>query len=156
MCGSQSQVWHSSVALDLRSSIMITISIWFVPAAITWVWFWLEGQYFQLRPSSSMNGSVPLSVSPSVHLSHFLLCSHHCIIIKLYGVIANDESDVNAKGQDQWSKVKVTEDKTKYSNFWTATLIWIHIWRWNKPQSLKQQRRGARLFFKVIRQISRS
>ena len=35
-------------------------------------------------------------------------CFHHCIIIKLSGVITNDQSDVHAKGQGQRSKVKVT------------------------------------------------
>ena len=32
----------------------------------------------------------------------------------------------------------------------------IHQWLWNDAQSLKQQRRGALLFFKAIRQFSRS
>ena len=40
--------------------------------------------------------------------------------------------------------------------FWTATLVWIQWWLWNDAQSLKQHRGGALLFFKVIRQISRS
>ena len=33
---------------------------------------------------------------------------------------------------------------------------WIHWWLWNDAQNLKQPRRGALLFFKVIHQISRS
>ena len=36
------------------------------------------------------------------------------------------------------------------------TLVWINWWLWNEAQSLKQHRRGALLFFMVIRQISRS
>ena len=39
---------------------------------------------------------------------------------------------------------------------WAATPVWIHRWLWNVAQSLKQQRRGALLFSKVIHQISRS
>ena len=40
--------------------------------------------------------------------------------------------------------------------FRTVTPIWFHWWLWNDAQSFKQYRRGALLFFKVIRQISRS
>ena len=40
--------------------------------------------------------------------------------------------------------------------FRTLTPVWIHIWQWNHAHSWKQHRRGALLFFKVIRQISRS
>ena len=70
--------------------------------------------------------------------------------------IAIDRSNVHAKGQDQRSKVKVTEVKTQFSYFGTITPVWIHIWRWNHAQCLMWHRRGARLFFKVIHQISRS
>ena len=55
--------------------------------------------------------SVCLSVCLSV--THFRLCSHHGIITKFSGVIANDRSDVHAKGQGQRSKVKVTEVTTQ-------------------------------------------
>ena len=54
------------------------------------------------------------------------------------------------------SKVKVTEVNTQLSCFRTLTPVWIHIWQWNHAHSWKQHRRGALLFFKVIRQISRS
>ena len=40
--------------------------------------------------------------------------------------------------------------------FRTVAPVWIHPWPWNDAQSLKQNRRGALLFFKVIHQISRS
>ena len=72
------------------------------------------------------------------------------------GVITNAKSDVHAKGQNQRSKVKVTEVKTQLSRFWTVTPVWIHIWQWNDAQSLIMLRRGAVLFLKVICQISRS
>ena len=36
------------------------------------------------------------------------------------------------------------------------TPVWIYQWLWNDAQSLKQHRRGALLFFKVIHQFSRS
>ena len=105
-----------------------------------------------------MTGSVRPSVRPSVCLSvpPFSPCSHHRIIIKFSGVITMVRSDVHAKGQGQRSKVKVTEVNTQLSRFGTLTTVWIHIWQWNHAHCWKQYRRGALLFFKVIRQISRS
>ena len=94
--------------------------------------------------------SVCLSVTP------FWLCSHHRIIMKFSGVITNDQSKVHAKGQGQRSKVKVTEVTTQLNRFRTVTPVWIHIWWSNDAYSLMLLRRGALLFCKVIRQISRS
>ena len=94
--------------------------------------------------------SVRLSVTP------FWLCSHHCIIMKFSGVITNDRSDVHAKGQGQSFKVQVTQVTTQLNGFRTVTPVWIHIWWWNHAYGLMILRRGALLFFKVIRQISRS
>ena len=59
------------------------------------------------------------------------------------------------------SNFKVTRDKkslilTRIECFGTLPQVWIHWWLWNDAQSLKQHRRGALLFFKVIHQISRS
>ena len=45
---------------------------------------------------------------------------------------------------------------TRIGRFRTVTPVLIHRWLWNVAQSLKQQRRDALLFFKVIHQISRS
>ena len=102
--------------------------------------------------------SVCPSVCPSVRLSvtPFWICSHHRIIMKFSGVITNDQRKVHAKGQGQRSKVKVTEVTTQLNRFRTVTPVWIHIWWWNDAYSLMLLRRGALLFFKVIRQISRS
>ena len=97
---------------------------------------------------------VRLSVRPSV--TPFSPCSHHRIIIEFSGVITMIRSNVHAKGQGQRSMVKVTEVNTQLSRFQTLTPVWIHIWQWNHAHSWKQHRRGALLFFKVIRQISRS
>ena len=94
--------------------------------------------------------SVCLSVTP------FSLCSHQRIIMKCSGVITSDKSDVHAKGQGQRSKVKVTEVTTQLNRFRTVTPVKIHKWWWNDAYSLMLLRRGALLFFKVIRQISRS
>ena len=102
------------------------------------------------------------SVCPSVCLSVRLSFTpfppwfHHRIIMKFSGVIAMDRSDVHAKGQGQRSKVKVTEVNIPLSRFLIRTPVWIDIWQWNHAHSWKQHRRGAILFFKVIRQISRS
>ena len=54
------------------------------------------------------------------------------------------------------SKVKVTEVTTQLNRFQTVTPVWIHIWWWKYAYSLMMLRRGALLFFKVIRQIARS
>ena len=45
---------------------------------------------------------------------------------------------------------------TQIGQFRTVTPVWIHPWLWNDAQSLKQHRRGAILFFKVICHILRS
>ena len=97
--------------------------------------------------------SVRLSVCPSV--TPFSLCFHHRIIMIFSGVINIDRSDVHTKGQDQSSKVKVTEVKIHLSRFRTITPVWIHLW-WYYTQRLMMVRRGALLFFEVICQISRS
>ena len=76
--------------------------------------------------------------------------------MKFSGVITNDKSKVRAKGQGQRSKVKVTEVTTQLNRFRTVTPVWNDIWWWNNAYSLMLLRRGALLFFKVIRQISRS
>ena len=108
--------------------------------------------------SPSVRLSVRPSVRPSVRLSvtPFWLCSHHPTIMKFSGVITSDKSDVHAKGQGQRSKVKVTEVTTQLHRFRTITPVWIHIWWWDDAYSLIMLRRGALLFFRVIRQISRS
>ena len=84
------------------------------------------------------------------------LCSNHRIIMKFSRVITRDQGKVHAKGQGQRSKVKVTEVTTQLNSFRTVTPVWIHIWWWNYTYSLMLLRRGALLFLKVIRQISRS
>ena len=102
--------------------------------------------------------SVCLSVRPSVcpSVTPFSPCSHHRIIMTFSGFITNDKSDVHAKGQGQRSNFKVTEVNTQLNRFRTVTPVWIHIWWWNDAYSLMMLRRGALLFLKVIRQISRS
>ena len=122
--------------------------MWFL-AATKQLYKW----YFpSVRPS--IRPSICPSVCPSV--TPFSLCSHHRIIMKFSGVIINDKSKVHAKSQGQRSKVKVTEVKTQLNRFRTVTPVWIHIWWWNDAHSLTLLRRGALLFLKVIRQISRS
>ena len=109
-----------------------------------------------------MNGIFCLSVCPSVRpsvclsVTPFWLCSHHLIIMKFSGVTTTDQGNVHAKGLGQRSKVKVTEVTTQLDRFRTVTPVWIHIWWWNDAYSLMLLRRGALLFLKVIRQISRS
>ena len=114
---------------------------------------YLKGCFYEwFSPSVCL--SVCPSVCPSVTL--FWLCSHHCIIMKILEVITNDRSDVHAKGQGQRSRVKVTEVNTQLSRFRTISPVWIQMIWWNDAQSLMLLWRGALLFFKVIRHISRS
>ena len=72
------------------------------------------------------------------------------------GVITKDQGKVHANGQGQRSNVKVTEVMTQLNGLRTVTPVWIHIWWWNATYSLMLLRRGALLFSKVIRPISRS
>ena len=138
--------------------------------------------FFNLRPSSSMNGSVHPSVFPSICLSvchtffaatkqlyewfspsvcmsirpsvaPFWLCSHHCIIMNFQELLPKTEvmSLQGVKVRSQRSRSQRSQP-----NFRNVTPVWIHIWWWNDAYSLIMLRRGALLFFKVMRQISRS
>ena len=125
-------------------SLIIVINHLIFLAATTQLYEW----YFYLSVCLSVVcPSVCLSVTP------FRLCSHHRIIMKFSGVITKDQGNVHAKGQGQKSKVKVTVVTTQLNRFRTVTPVWIHIWWWNDTYSLMLLRRGALLFFKVIRQI---
>ena len=148
--------WHRRVQyikgyleIQRNTICILPVNAWPFLAATKQLYKW----YFP-----SVRLSVRPSVCPSVRLSvtPFSPCSHHRIIMKFSGVITMVKSDVHAKGQGQRSKVKVTEVNTQLSRFRTLTPVWIHIWQWNHAHSWKQHRRGALLFFKVIRQISRS
>ena len=108
---------------------------------------------FLLRPSSSTNTFPSVCACLSVRQTFLtmFLSSYHLEICRSY------------YHQQTWcpckmsrSKVKVTEVMTSFSRFRTVTQAWIHIWRWNDKQSLMLHRIGALLFFKVMRQISRS
>ena len=54
------------------------------------------------------------------------------------------------------TRLKKSSNLTKIERFRTVTPVRIHWWLWNDAQSLKQNRRVALLFFKVIRWIWRS
>ena len=54
------------------------------------------------------------------------------------------------------TRLKKLSILTKIGRFRTETTVCIPWWLWNDAQSLKQHRRGALSFFKVIRQITRS
>ena len=107
-------------------------------------------EWYFLSVCLSVRVSVCLSVTP------FWLCSHHRIIMKFSGVITTDQGNVHAKDRGQRSKVKGTEVNSQLSRFRSVTPVWIHIWLWNDIYGLMLLRRGALLFFKVIRQSSRS
>ena len=98
--------------------------------------------------------SVRPSVRLSVRLSH--LFDYVPIII----------SSWNFQELSHWTRIRSMQKiKVKGQGhrghdptfrFRTVTPVWIHIWWWNDTYSLMLLRRGALLFFKVIRQISRS
>ena len=97
--------------------------------------------------------SVCLSVCPSVCHTFLTMfpSSHHPEIFRSYYQWQKWRSCKRS-----WSKVKVTEVNTQLSHFRIITPVWIHIWWWNDAQSLMLLRGEALLFFKVIRQTSRS
>ena len=141
--------WRKAYTLCYIFIPIISITCYRIIFSCDQAAIWLV-QSVRLSVCPSVRPSVCLSVTP------FSPCSHHRIIMKFSGVITMVKSDVHAKGQGQGSKVKVTEANTQLSRFRTLTPVWIHIWQWNHAHSWKQHRRGALLFFKVIRQISRS
>ena len=102
---------------------------------------------FSLWPSSSKNTFVHPSATP------YSQCSCHRII-KFSGVITMDKSDGRAKRSE--IKSQVHRGQNKFGHFQTVTPVWIHRWLQYDAQSLQWHRRGALLFFEVIRQISRS
>ena len=103
----------------------------------------------------SVRPSVCLSVRPSVchtFLTMFPSSYHHEIFRSYYQ-------------RQKWRPCKRSRSEVKGQGhrghdpnfrFRTVTPVWIHIWWWNDIYSLMLLRRGALLFFKVIRQISRS
>ena len=132
---------------------------------------WLKWHYVDFDNMNIYNTRWGVSIIPDINaqtiiLPRILETLHHVFHIFLaatkqlyecyYWVITNDQSEIHAKGQGQKSKVKVTEVKTELNRFRSVTPVWIHPWWWNDSQSLMFLRRGALLFFKVIRQISRS
>ena len=142
------------MASSMMSSIVINIS------AVTFWWcictssIWRSLQFW--AATKQLNEWFFLSVCLSVRLSvcHTFLTmfpsSYHHEILRSYY---------------QWpkhgpykrsSKVKVTEVTPQINRYQTVTPVWIHIWWWNDAYGLMLLRRGALLFYKVIRQISRS
>ena len=103
----------------------------------------------------SVRPSVRLSVRPSVchtFLTMFPSSYHHEIFRSYYQ-------------WQKWRPCKRSRSEVKGQGhrghdpnfrFRTVTPVWIHIWWWNDTYSSMLLRRGALLFFKVIRQISRS
>ena len=129
-----------------------------------WLVFICDRAALRTLPSVCLSVCLSVSVSLSVCLCPSV-CLFVCLsvtpfyyvpIIVSSWVIANDRSDIHARGEGQRSKVKVTEVKTHLSRFRAVTSVWIHIWWRNDAQSLMLLRRGTLLFFKVILQIARS
>ena len=117
---------------------------------------WCTKREANLRERCPINFScdqAPLlmvfSVRPFIchtFLTMFSSFYHHGIF---WSYIINDQGYANAKGQGQRSR-------SQRSSFRTVTAVRIHIWWWNDAYSYMLLRRGALLFLKVFRQISRS
>ena len=109
----------------------------------------------EIKFSEDVSPSVRLSVRPSVchtFLTMFPSSYHHEIFRSYYQ-------------WQKWRPCKRSRSEVKGQGhrghdpnfrFRTVTPVWIHIWWWNDTYSSMLLRRGALLFFKVIRQISRS
>ena len=127
------------------------------PAGKLWqlskVWYVFSCDQAAIWLVQSVRPSVRLSVCLSVPHTFFTMfpSSYHHEIFRSYYY-----GQTWCPYKRSRSKVKVTDVNTQLSRFGTLTPVWIHIWQWNHAHSWKQLRRGALLFFKVIRQISRS
>ena len=136
--------------LNKRSKILQTFQIHF----LEWKFLAATKQLYEWF-SPSVRPSVRLSVRPSVchtFLTMFPSSYHHEIFRSYYQ-------------WQKWRPCKRSRSEVKGQGhrghdpnfrFRTVTPVWIHIWWWNDTYSLMLLRRGALLFFKVIRQISRS
>ena len=103
--------------------------------------------------------SVRLSLRPFVRLSVSLW--HHFHGVPLIVPSWNFQKLLSLTEVMSMRKVKVRRQRSRSQRSWphifqTVTPLWIHIWQWNDANSLIMLRRGALLFLKVIRQISRS
>ena len=124
-------------------------------------WAWQRDSYCVFLAATKQlydwfSPSVRLSVCLSVWLSH--LFDYVPVIVSSLNfqeLLLMTEVTSMQRGQGQRSRVKVTEVNNQLSHFRTITPVQIHIW-WNDAQSLMLLRRGGLLFFKDIRQISRS
>ena len=114
-----------------------------------------------------MNGSVRLSVCPSVRLSVCLSVRPSVChtFLTMFPSSYHHEIFRSYYQWQKWRPCKRSRSEVKGQGhrghdpnfrFRTVTPVWIHIWWWNDTYSLMLLRRGALLFFKVIRQISRS
>ena len=130
------------------------------------IWWWNGAQSFMLLRRGAllffscdqaalwMVFSVRLSVRLSVCLS---VCPSHLFDYVPIIVSSWNFQELSPRTRvTSMQKVKVTEVTTQLSRFRTVTPVWIHIWWWNDMYSLMLLTRGALLFFKVIRQSSRS
>ena len=120
---------------------------------LAWLWFLAATKQLYDRFSPSVRPSVCLSICLSVCHTFFTMfpSSYHHEIFRIYYQWQKGRPCKKSR-----SKVKVTEATSQLNRFRIVTPVWIHIWWWNDAYSLMMLRRGALLFLKVIRQISRS
>ena len=144
------------VSLQSMTGDLISTNLW---NAVSWRKYFVFSVSCFLAATKQLYEWYFLSVCPSVRLSvrHTFLTmfpsSYHHEIFRSY------------YQWQKWRPCKRSRSEVKGQGhrghdpnfrFRTVTPVWIHIWWWNDTYSLMLLRRGALLFFKVIRQISRS
>ena len=89
---------------------------------IPWIWSIIYGHKLSYMKKTRkkkqvcsaacfMAAEIKFSKDVCLSVTHFWICSHHHIIMKISGVISNYRSDTHAKSRGQRSKVNVTEVK---------------------------------------------
>ena len=137
---------HAAGLISCHQSLLFFFFLFLAATKQLYEWF-----------SPSVRPSVCPSICLSVCLSH--LFDYVPIIVSSWNfqellpvTKVTSMQKVKVRGQRSRSQ----EVTTQLNCFRTVTPVWIHMWWWNDGYSLIMLRRGALLFFKVIRQISRS
>ena len=110
-----------------------------------------QGQRSKVKVTGVMTPISRLRTVTPVWIHQWLLNDAKSLMLHRRGALCFSMSSVKFQGHTgQKSSIW-----TQIGRFRTLTPVWIHQWLWNDAESLKQHSRGALLFFKVIRQISR-
>ena len=103
-----------------------------------------------------MNGSVRPSAWLSAPLSHIFGYVPVAYRHVMFWTLSDHHVQKSCPGKRSRSEDKGQGNRGQKPIFPTVNPVWIHRRLLNDAQSLKQHRRGAVLFFKIVSQISRS